>query len=531
METYSKDTTLRDYLRIIFKHKYLLVITVIPIVIINYMVLEFKTPVYEASVKMLVRGEKTTEAEYYKERGGGGVAIIHANHAALVNSKQVLAPVVMALKLYEVPDDYERRFASPLKRWWINYSLKGRKKFQKEKINPEQEQAMRMEAAILRLGSRIRIEPVAMSDLFLIKAMDFNPVASAIIANSVSRSYVIFDLQQQLAEFKLRYGEKHSTSMQIQSYIKDLEKTLDGKPLTETDILWPASVKVIEQAEIPSEPAKFINKTFSLIISVIGGLSLGVVLSLLIGYFDQRFKSPHDIETFLKIPFLGSIPKVRKRSKPLIQETKQPANYVRAFHYITEQIYLLIKDKQLKSILITDIESSNEILVIVANLANEISKKTGKNVLIIDSNLRNSTLAQTLNVPNTPGLREVLEGKVKFEETIHDIDSNIGILFAGNSDLNPLYLITTRNMTEVINKAGEKYEIVFVVCEGLNDYQDAVVMSSMVDGIILVIDEGKDRRQVVKFAINPMEQRKANIMGVILNNRTYVIPKIIYRLT
>lgn len=533
METYSKDTTLRDYLRVIFKHKYLVIITIIPVVVINYVILEFKTPVYDANVKMLVAGQKIAESSYYKLTGKLGVS---ANHAALINSRQVITPVVLALKLYEVPDDYESRFASPLKRWWMKY-IKKRMEALKKKTNnlrtltEQQERDMRINNAIGALSGRVSVEPVEESDLFLIKVINFNPVVAAIIANSVSRSYIIFDLQQQLAEFKLKYGEKHASVVQLHNYIEEMTKTLDGKPLPGLDFLWPASIKVVEQAEVSEEPTESINKTGTLVISFLGGLMLGVVLSFVIGFFDQRFQSPLDLEAFLKIPLLGSIPKIRKTSKSLIEETKYPKNYAWAFHNLAEQICLMKKDRQLKTILIAEIDSTRETALISANLARYISKKLNKRILVIDANLRNPALAQVLNISSTQGLGEVIEGHADFGDVICEFENHFNVIPAGSSGLNPLNLLSSNNMNEFINKIKDMYELVFITCAGLGDYQDAVVLSSITDGVILIVDERKDRRQAVKFAISPVEQKKANILGVILNNRSYVIPEIIYKLT
>ncbi len=530
METYSKETSLHDYLRLIFKHKYLIIITVIPVMVINYIALEFDTPVYVAYVKMIVSGAKRTEATYYRELTGGSIS----EHIDLVDSRQVLMPVVMALKLYERPFDYEKKYASRLKRLWINYIMKESERRKNindpDKSDPELKKAILVNEAIGDLKSRMMLDPLAeASNIFLIKVTDFDPVSAALTANSVGRSYVVFDLQQQMAELRLKYGDKYSTVVQIQNYIEELKKTFDGRPLSDNEILMPASVKIIEQSERGS-PFETVNRKGRIVTSFFGGLMLGVVLSLVVGFFDQRFKSPLDLESFLGIPMLGSIPKVKKVNILLIEEAIQPINYTKAFHDLADQVYLLMNEKQLKCILITEIESSKAIPLITTNLAAYIGKKTGKKVLIIDANLRNSVLAQILNVPNSYGLGEVLEERFNLEDAIHDIGSNISILPSGNPTLNPLNLISSNKMAEVIKRAGEIYEIVFVVSAGLNDYQDAVTMSSILDGVVLVVNEEKDRKPVVKFAINPM-QRKAHIVGAILNNRAYVIPEIIYRLT
>ena len=531
METYSKETSLRDYLRIIFKHKYLIILTVIPVMVINYIMLEFKTPFYKASVKMIVSGVKRTEATYYQPVRVDSFF----EHAALVGSRQVLYPVVAALKLYERPGDDEKRYASPLKRRWIEFMEKKQGSNNKindpDQLDPEMRKEVLINEAIGYLSNSVSVVPPdEMSNVFVISVRDFNPGRAAIIANSVSRSYVVFDLQRQVSELKLKYGEKYSTVVQIQSFIEELEKTLDGKLISNVDILLPASVKIIEQAMGAEEIGRE-NRVSTLVLALLGGLMLGVVFSLVIGFFDERFVSPIDLEMFLKIPVLGSIPKGKRGGNRLINDTERPTNYTNAFHDIAEKLYLLIKDKQLKSILVTDIGSSEELPLISANLAALISKKTDKSILIVDANLRTLGSMQDLNIPNTRGLAEVLDGKCNFEDVIYSIDGNISIVPSGNLNANPLNLIASNNMASLIKKVSEKYEIVFVICAGLNDYQDAVVMSSILDGVVLVINEETDRKPVVRFAINPMVQRKANIVGAILNNRSYVIPSIIYKLT
>jgi len=81
---------------------------------------------------------------------------------------------------------------------------------------------------------------------------------------------------------------------------------------------------------------------------------------------------------------------------------------------------------------------------------------------------------------------------------------------------------------ELLKTAKERYEIVLIDGANLKDSKDAVALCSYADGVALVVNEGKTRRQVVKAAIAPLEQKKANILGVILNNRTFAIPKAIY---
>ena len=530
MEVYSsKETTLRDYLRVLFRHKAIIITTFIAVVTTVFIGLELKTPVYVADVKMLISAQKEIETKYYKGIYPGSKSLV-STHIEMVKSKLVIERVVKALGLYQRPLDYEKNFSTRLKAFLIDRRLK-KQNISLEEIAPEQKQAFLFGMAISSLTGSISATPLIDTNIFLISVSDFSPVGAAIIANSVSRSYVIFDLEQQIAELQLKYGKKHSTVLQLQDYIKMLYKTLDGKPLSTIEAIGPASVKIISQARRGGQVG-IVSRRLGLIFAFFTSLFLGVMLAFLFDYFDQTFKSPQDIETFFDIPFLGSIPKRKSKDKLLISDANPPpTKYTQSFQNLSDQMYLLMKDKNLKSLLITDAEGSEGTTAIIANLGSCLAYKAGHRVLIIDANLRTPAVSNILNISDTPGLTDVLEEKIPLDSAVQDLGSNLYVLPAGKTVFNPITLLDSSVMSDVIKKAKEQYEIVFINCIDLNKFSDAVILSSIVDGTALIVNEGKVRRQVIKNAIAPLEQKKVNLIGVILNNRTYVIPKIIYDLT
>ncbi len=530
MEVYSsKETTLRDYLRVLFRHKAIIITTLISVVTTVFIGLELKTPVYVANVKMLISAQKEIETKYYRGIYSGSKPLV-STHIEMVKSKLVIERVVKALGLYQRPLDYEKNFSTRLKAFLIDRRLKKRK-IGLEKMTPEQKRALFFNMAMGSLTGSISATPLKDTNIFMISVRDFSPVVAAIIANSVSRSYVIFDLEQQVAELQLKYGEKYSTVLQLRDYIEKLYKSLDGKPLSSIEAIGPATVKIISQAQI-GVPVRIVGRRLGLIFAFFTSMFLGVMLAFVFDYLDQTLKSPQDIETFFHIPFLGSIPKRKSKDKLLISDANPlPTKYTQSFQNLSDQMYLLMKDKNLKSLLITDAEGSEETTAIIANLAIYSSCKRGHRVLIIDANLRNPLVSKIFKIPNNNGLNHVLKEKIPFEDAIQDLGSHLHVLPAGEAVFNPITLLDSSVMSDVIKKAKEQYEIVFINCIDLNKFSDAVILSSIADGTVVIINEGKVKRQVVKSAIAPLEQKKINMVGVILNNRTYVIPKIIYDLT
>ena len=526
MEAYTSESLLEDYLRVIFRHKLIIITVLITAMVIVFIRFKLNTPMYKAEVKILVTAVKQTEGVYYQ---GIGPRSLIQTQMELAVSGPVIKRVVEALKLYERPRDYEKEFTSRLKAFLIDYRLKKSSRKKKE-LSTEQERAFLFNRATQRLRRRIKTDAIERTDVFTISISDFSSVEAAKIVNSVSRSYVIFDLEQQIAELELKYGVRHSVVIQLKSYIEDFQKTLDGRLLPDLEAIGPASIKIIEQARggayVPLEPGQ--NTT--LILTFFASIFTGILLAFVLDYVNQTFKSPNEVKTFLKIPFLGSIPKNKSKGKLLIKASNPATKYAQSFQNISDQIYVVMKDKNLKSILITDAEGSESITTVIANIGVHLAHKAGLKVLILDANLRAPSISKTFSIANSPGLTDLLDSKTSFEDTVQDLGSHLHVLPAGEAVTNPITLLNSSIMSDVIKKAEEQYEIVFISCLDLRNFTDAVLLSSITDATAFVVNEGRVQRQVAKTAIASLEMRNVNLIGAILNNRTYVIPKLIYKL-
>ena len=506
-------TTMRDYLRVLFHHKMVIIVSFVTVLLTVGVGLKLKTPVYESRVKMLISAQKQTESLYYRDLAGARSAEVVLTQSEIVKSNPIIERVVKATGLYNRPLDYEKKFASSLKKALIDSKAK---KFNKklDVLTEEQKKSFLFRMAVEDLKKSIKVEPIRDTNLFVISAKDFSPIGAAIIANVVSRSYVIFDLEQQLAELELKYGKKHLSVQQLKDSIDKMIKSLSGEPLPNIEAIGPASVKIIEQAQIPLKPTGT-SKMITLLLALIMAPFLGVMLAFVFEYMDQTFKTPGSIETILNLPFLGSIPKKRKLKAAALRN-------------LSDQVYLLTKDKGLKSLLFTSALPNEGVTTIVANLARHLSEKAGHKTLIIDANLRNPDVHKAFKISEGLGLSDILEGKTTFDKAVRDLGNNLSVLPSGKTGLNPIILLGSERMAKIMELVQNKYELILVDCSNLNDFKDSMVVSSCLEGICLVVNEGKTRRQVVKAALMPLEQKKVNIIGVVLNNRTFAIPKIVY---
>lgn len=552
----SNLNTLRDYLRIVFRHKTVIITTFITVIMSVFIGLELKTPVYVAQVKLLISAEKQIESPYYRVMEGGyeqsGAALTQSE---IVSSNPVIERAAHALKLNERPPDYEKNYCSALKARIIDLKLKMSKsdnvssekgsQFHRDLNDDQQsgisltksevanppgltyEQTYAFRQAVKNLKKIISVEPIRDTHLFAIYATDFDPEAAAMIANVVSRSYIIFDLEQQLAELQLKYGEKQPIVVQLRDNIERLTKNLTGEALPDIEAIGPASVKIIEQALVPLDP-KGSKKKLSLIFAFFMSIFLGIMLAFGLEYIDHTFKSPQDVEAFLNLPLLGAIPKNGFKNKSLLRDAKQATVSNPSYHDLSDQLYLLMKDKKLKAILITAVSHLEGSTTIVANLSLSLARE-GHKVLVIDANLKSPEIHEIFNTTNNSGLTHVLEGKLALEEAVKEVDCNLSVLTAGNTSLNPTLLFDSTRMADIIKAAKEKYGFIFVDYANLRHSHDAEILTSYLDGTALVVNEGKTKRHVIKALIAPLVQKKANLIGVIFNNRTFAIPGILYK--
>ena len=519
------DVTFRDYIRVLFRHKSVILTCIITVMVTVFIGLKLKTPVFESSVKMLISAEKQVESPYYRQLYDYQRTQISLTQSEIVKSNPVIERAVMALELHKRPLDYEKEYSSPLKHALIDWQVKETEE-KLSAMTPQQQNAIRFRLAVEGLKKAISVEPVRDTHLFTITVKDYNRMAATVIANVVSRSYVIFDLQQQLAELKLKYGEKHTTVTQLKDSIDKMANNLSGAPLEDIEAMGPASVKIIEQASIPLRPTGP-SKLLMLLLALVMSIFLSVMLAFVFEYMDQTFKSPRDIEQFLKLPFLGSIPRKKMLEKALVKG-KRKTTYSKFYQNLADQVYLLVKDKKLTALQITSALPKEGASTVIANLGAYLADKLNHKVLIIDANLRAPAMHKIFGLKEQNGLSELLQNKIDFNEAVQNPSPHLSVITAGQTELNPITLLDSTMMRAELEQAKKKYEVILIDCANLRQFKDGYALADFTDGIMLVVNEGKTRRQVAQAALAAMEGKPAQLLGVILNGRTFPIPGFVY---
>ena len=522
---YISEMTFRDYLRILFRQKAVILLCFIVVAAVSFVGLTIKTPVYHAQVKMLISAQKQVESPYYRELASGQPNVqASLTQSEVVTASPVIERAVTALRLDQRPLDYEKGFASPLRKKQIDLNV-AKQKAAFTAMQPEQQNVFLFRRAVGLLKSNITVTPIRETNMFTISIADFDPLSSAIIANVVSRSYVIFDLQQQLSELELKYGAKHPTVLQLRDNVQSMIENLNGQPLPDEQAIGPASVKIIEQASIPIEP-NGPSKKLVFAVTALMGLFLGSILAFVFDYMDQTVKSPRELEAGLGLAHLGSIPRLRFRRKILLKDMKSynpKGAYPAALAALADQIRLLVNSQDVKTILFVEPEKMSGVSSIVTDLGFSLAEHGDKRVLVVGANFRIKT-----NEKAPVGLVDVLTGKVSLEQAIESAGPNLWLMSPGRTALNPMTFLDSPKARELFQILRSKFDLILVDGPDLKAYKDSLVVAGNMDGVILMVAESVTRLPVVKWVLKPLRDRKCRVLGAILNRRKFVIPRFIY---
>ncbi len=520
------NQTFRDYVRVIFRQKFIVLTSIVVVMTVVVLGLALRVPMYEASVKILVSGEKQLANPYYRDVMTMQDTEVSLTQSEIVISQPVLRRVVDALQLYNRTFDYERAFASPIKSKIIQL-MRSIRKPQTEDLSSSQRAELRYQGAIDALRSHIKVQPIRDTNIFTITVKDYDPVMAAVLANVVSRAYVIYDLEQQLAQLQDKYGNKHPMYIQLQNNIKHMSRLLSGRSITNEEALGSENVKIIEQAAIPTS-RKGVNNKLIALAALFASFFMGIILAFIFEYMDQTIKSPHDIDCVLGIPLIGAIPIISSIGrKPIRDFKKTPKRHNMVFSELANQIRLMMSVKSFKTVLMTAASSHEGTSCITANLGAYIAGGA-KKVLIIDANLHHPTMHKFFDIPEGPGLVEILTEQAKLEIAINTIHSTLSVLPAGLSTFNPLILLDSPKTSGMIEKLKSQYDLILIDGTDLNTSKEACLLTSSVDKTIFIVAENHTRRAVALRALAVLKEHKASILGAILNKRTYPIPQFVY---
>jgi capsular exopolysaccharide synthesis family protein len=317
----------------------------------------------------------------------------------------------------------------------------------------------------------------------------------------------------------------------------------------------PEEVTVVKPALFPAEPINPPRTAATGAMGLIIGLVLGLIAAFIVETFDTSIGAIEDVEETLKTRVMGVIPQAdtkelhesfREKLPEGIGEISAAQIVNMVAHYVPKSMMaesfrglrtnIQFKDTahELKTIAITSASPQEGKTIVSANLAITMAQ-AGMRTLLIGSDMRKPMIARVFGIEQTPGLSEILLGNCAWREAVQTVTDmmvgkmsldevlltpgldNLHVISAGSIPPNPAELVESKRLKEFIEEAKKEYDLILFDSPPILSTADAAILSSKMDGVLLVYRLGTVSRGLLKRSTAQLEQVNCRILGVILN--------------
>lgn len=337
----------------------------------------------------------------------------------------------------------------------------------------------------------------------------------------------------------------------IQQEIETNKTLLDGllQRSKENDVVLagtPNNIYVVDYAIAPAYPigpARLRTVFLALALS----LAFGIGLAILLEYLDDTIRSTDDVEKMLHLPALAVIPslggftprrflpgggsrgnglELQKNSigsahPELLLGAGPRSQLAEAYAQLRTSVLLSTAGRAPQALLVTSSMPAEGKTTTAINTALSLAQ-TGASVVIIDADMRRPRLHQVFEIENGRGLSSILSSETSEAEVLSIIDqhaeSKLYLLPSGPIPPNPAELLGSEQMRMVIESLRKTFTHIVIDSPPTASFTDSVLVSSMVDGVILVVHGGKSTRDLVRRTRQVLSDVGAKIFGVVLNN-------------
>ena len=379
-------------------------------------------------------------------------------------------------------------------------------------------------------------------------------------------------LREQIDTYRERYFNFPGAAIKLSRLERDVEVSADlfaklkvkHQELLIKNAERIEEVSVIEPAILPAVPINQPNSQMNLFVAIIMGGFLGVVLAFARESFDTSIGTIEGVEEFLQVPVLGVIPRFNEKEQMEAAAMELPPDtrpdtvalfsklvclydeksvISEGFRSLRTNIQFASREGQAKTFLFTSAGLGEGKTTTVVNLALTIAQD-GKRVLLVDADLRRPFVHARLGLERSPGLSEVLVGGLPWREAVKTVtDLMIGlmgvdrivntpgidllnVMTSGSIPHNPAEFINSPKFQDVINQMRQEYDVVLFDTPPILPIADAVMMSSKVDGVVLVYQVGRIGRSALKRAKFLVDHAQGKVLGTVLTNvRAEITPE------
>lgn len=405
------------------------------------------------------------------------------------------------------------------------------------------EDILRLEQDIIRLGSREeRVDPRVVAQ--------WQKMRTIVAENEMELDILKSNLtvyERKIESYKRTHPDELAQSLEL-STLERARKVYEDTYNVLLEKMEMAKIRraaqtggltVIDPVFYPTQPVAR-NEAAFYIVGVAVGLLLSLGFVFLREFLDTTIKSNSDLENHFEVPIIGTIPHIdfakksemeikRKSSmggdketvtaypRELINFYKDESVVAEAFRALRTNLFFASPDNPIRSLAITSSGPHEGKSLTASNLCLACAQM-GKRTLLVDADLRRPVIHHLFQLPRENGFTDLFIGRELASVTKKTAMENLDIITAGRFTPNPSELLASKKMEKIIEEIKSVYDLVLFDTPPVMAVTDAPVISTKVDGMIMVVKSYSTDQNVLERAVLTMENINARIVGFVLND-------------
>jgi polysaccharide biosynthesis transport protein len=276
------------------------------------------------------------------------------------------------------------------------------------------------------------------------------------------------------------------------------------------------TVVQVEPASIPLEPVRPRILMNTLLAGLVGLLLAagGVVTN---DALDDTLKDPAELARRTGLPIIGIIPfsEIEEQGPVTSIEPRSPVS--ESYRGLRTNIAYSAVTRQLRRIIVTSATPGDGKTTIATNLA-VILAQSGRQVALIDTDLRRPHIHQAFKLSNRQGLTALFLKQLSLADALQNVGVvNLGVIVSGVLPPNPAELLGSERMSQIFKELESDHDMVILDTPPVLSVTDSSVMIPYIDGIIIVVKAGKTQISATLHAVTTLRRLGANILGLVIN--------------
>jgi capsular exopolysaccharide synthesis family protein len=344
-----------------------------------------------------------------------------------------------------------------------------------------------------------------------------------------------FDLNLLEIEYN-RLNRNKSNTEKMYSLVLERSKELDLTRMMRFN-----NIRVLDAPSVPEDSIRP-RPTLNLALGMIAGLGLGVAAALMRQRLDRSLKTLEDIEQTLDVTAVGLLPSVLADSSPYNsygskRKTKQKGSevvtngppelflhhhpmsgFAEAARAVRTNILFMSPDHPLKVLLVTSPGPGEGKTTVACSLATAMAQ-AGQRVVLLDCDMRRPRIHRIFGRTIDVGISSsLLQPDPEATQPLSTEVENLSILPSGPIPPNPAELLHSAAFSRLLQSLRERYDRVIIDSSPVAPVTDATVLSTQVDGTVVVVRAFRTSRDLAAGAVRALRNVGANLVGVVLND-------------